>query len=325
MGTRDQTFYTITPGSAVADQLQDILARKRSESRQSMLDQIAEQERAKNDQYRQAQLAGLEEQRLGQAQLRQAQTGQIDAEAARKAQHDEAIKNFVNPANPDFAKLDPAVQAQMRFAVATGNPQVEDQVLANMGQKPNPADQSVPVFVNGKATGEWAPPNALHMTVPQEPQDHGTVYGQATGPDGKPIPGQFLVMRNGKLQMQGVQGATGVHREGTANPAKSTMKQMTSQDRANLSKLRGKASSSGLFGLGGASSTDKAALKQFVDSYISTDQSLSQDVKDTVYDALQREPGASPEQLIGKFQGQWASPAEEAQFANTVRMFFQGQ
>lgn len=65
-----QDFYTMTPGSAVADTLQDILARRKAEARQAMLDKLNEQNMQHNWSNQDAQLAlqNKQEGRLGENQ-----------------------------------------------------------------------------------------------------------------------------------------------------------------------------------------------------------------------------------------------------------------
>lgn len=63
-----QDINTMTPGSAVADSLEDILTRKRNESRQAMLDSVTRQSAQARANYENAAAASLTEQREAHAQ-----------------------------------------------------------------------------------------------------------------------------------------------------------------------------------------------------------------------------------------------------------------
>ena len=149
-----------TPGDAVAGQLQDILARKRAVARQSMLDQIQQQNMQSEMQYRAEQAASNKEQREAHAQDYLAQQRVRDAQTARENQEDIDYANFMK--SPEFAKLDPRIQAGFNLAQHADRTQ-RRQLISDL--KPPTSDATVPGLIYDEDTKSLKP---------------------AVGPDGKP-------------------------------------------------------------------------------------------------------------------------------------------
>lgn len=94
----NNSYLTMTPGSAVAGQLQDILTRKRLEARQAMLDELNRKNIESEMRYREENAKGLAEQRAGLAQTRR----------------DQAEKMFLDKLGDNPKNLDPATAAQLQ-------------------------------------------------------------------------------------------------------------------------------------------------------------------------------------------------------------------
>lgn len=87
-----QDFNTMTPGSAVADQLQDILTKKRNDARQAMIDEINRKNMESEMSYRAEQAASSKEQREAHAQEYQAAAQARAAALADQAKRADNMK-----------------------------------------------------------------------------------------------------------------------------------------------------------------------------------------------------------------------------------------
>lgn len=99
----NNSYLTMTPGSAVAGQLQDILTRKRLQARQNMLDDLNRRNTESEMKYREENAAGLREQREGMA-------------AQRKATAD---KMFLDRLGDNPMEVDPATAAKLQEIAPT--------------------------------------------------------------------------------------------------------------------------------------------------------------------------------------------------------------
>lgn len=110
----------MTPGSAVADQLQNILARKRADARQQMLDQLNVMSTQKQWEDRDEQLASLREQREAVAEQRKQNAARIQAEMDSKARNREmwaqAFPILAQNATPEQAAFLQAVDPESDLA-----------------------------------------------------------------------------------------------------------------------------------------------------------------------------------------------------------------
>lgn len=131
-------FDDTTPGSAVANQLQQILLQKRNQQRQDMMDQLNAQNVQSQMQYRQDQAETNKSYRDAWARQRDALAAEEQDKANRRTQ---TLANFDNyMQSPAFSQLDPSIQQQFRAARISGDPQELTKVIGNMGamNKPNP-------------------------------------------------------------------------------------------------------------------------------------------------------------------------------------------
>jgi hypothetical protein len=189
-----QDFNTMTPGSAVADTLQEILARKRAEARQAMLDDITQKESVANMEYRRENMLGLKEQREATSEQRQALGAKTRFDQQQRVEQDAARKNFL--ASPDFAQLDPKYQTAIRFAIQSGNNTGVDDIIKQMVTP----EHKGKLIQHDEATGAFTLPDKSPFTgelgqydkvvtrnrPPQGPRDFAPVPFAGTGEDGKP-------------------------------------------------------------------------------------------------------------------------------------------
>lgn len=210
--------YTMTPGSAVADQLQQILTRKREEARTNLLERLNVANVGSEMQYRAEQAASAKEQRQAHARDYEAQAAQRKAESEERALVSKRFSDLQQrlAVEPDYlSKMDPTVRFMtLRSVFPKG-----EQVPANLSEQMAPlmtyheqTDKYTPaVGPDGKPImGKPGERPMIQTRPPIGPQDHGSFIGPAIGPDGKPVPGKFVVMQNGKMNIVDQPGIAGV-------------------------------------------------------------------------------------------------------------------
>jgi hypothetical protein len=127
---------TMTPGSAVADSLEDILTRKRNEARQAMLDSITRQSAQARANYENSSAASLAEQRAAQAQFRQS----------------EANKNRMAAMGPNPSSVDKATYdwgskvSPSSFSMTPGGPTLASTQISDAGTQQVPSTNSPATF-----------------------------------------------------------------------------------------------------------------------------------------------------------------------------------
>jgi hypothetical protein len=163
----NDSFYTMTPGSAVADQLQDILTRKATEKRQAMLDDLNRRNIESEMSTREDNAATNSAYRQGLTEQHEARIGQINATTAENARRQAALKNFKIP---DDVPL--AVKAQLQLSQQTGDWEGLKEALRTLGQQPkSDTHQGGSIWTMGPNgpynTGEWMNPgDQFHAPLP---------------------------------------------------------------------------------------------------------------------------------------------------------------
>ena len=118
------SIYDTTPGSAVTGALQEILARRRVEARQAMLDKIAADERERDEAYRQSQMK-LQQDQFGLAKTQEARVAAGD-EISRNLQQEQLNQARLEPfaRGADLSTVtDPAIKELMlKRGVDTAQP-----------------------------------------------------------------------------------------------------------------------------------------------------------------------------------------------------------
>lgn len=181
----NQDIYSMTPGSAVADSLQEILMRKKLEARQAMLDSLNEENVHSEIQSRADQADTNRMYRTAYTDQRNANIGKIQREADDEKRAREGMHNFVT--GPSFAGLDDKLKPQFQLADQTGDTALFKTLLTNMGK----GKEGGPILINGPhgltETSYWnnAGPQVVNQNYP--PVQPADTYGEtiiATGPDG---------------------------------------------------------------------------------------------------------------------------------------------
>lgn len=264
----NQDIYTMTPGSAVADKLQEILTSRRLEARQAMLDQLNTRNVESQMEERKASMDSLAEQRAATAEWRKAQAQGVTDKQGEVQRRRQGISAFM--ASPEFSQLDPSIRQQMSLANTTGDDDLLRTIITNMGHKPGPEGGEVyTISPTGEMvdTGGWDPRGPQYHqlpNIPREPapvREHKQDVGPELDPTGKPTGNRVVFDPNSGSY------STSPARAG-AKGGQTPHDVLSSSDRNAYARARGKATDipgSGPFNFfGGKTATpqDKAAFDQ---------------------------------------------------------------
>ena len=310
----------MTPGSAVADQLQEILARRRADARQQLLDQIGAAQAASEMDYRAKSAASLEESRQASAEQRRAQAAKTTADANELARRQKAMNDFQIPADADED-----IETQFNTAKQLGDWDLFKTVLTNMGnmaKKRSGGDMFI-VHPGGRLedTGIWNDNGPVFHQLPQpnasgtpqmkpagRTEDGSLVFtSNRMGPDGMPV----LIDQWGSPYTGKVLPLTG----GSKQPGRN----VTPAEAAKLAILRGKAMKQGTFFGGGPKDEDVQAYNQMLETIISN-YPTTPDVRDTVRDVEDKEPGTPLPELLERMRSAFSDPQEFEQFSDLMHV-----
>lgn len=174
--------YDTTPGSAVADTLQNILARKRAESRQQLMDQIQMANMGSEMNYRSAQAEGLKDYHEARADELKA----LAQKRSEEATHRQKVMDFLDNMLTNLPKdADPNVVKQLQLARATGDTTSINDIIKNL--KPTKAqggfiwtmDKNGNPYNTGKQMGAG---DTFHyepkIQFPPQPHQPSLVFGK---------------------------------------------------------------------------------------------------------------------------------------------------
>lgn len=196
----NQDIYSMTPGSAVADSLQEILMRKKLEARQAMLDSLNEENVRSEMQERTDRADTNKMYRTAYSDQRNANIEKMQREKEDNERIRAGFHKLVS--DPSFAQMDPSQQAQFRLADETGDTALARTLMTNMGK----VKEGGPILINGPKglteTSYWNNngPQVVNQNYP--PVQPADTYGEtiiATGPDGLNH-GFTYNRRNAKMQ-----------------------------------------------------------------------------------------------------------------------------
>lgn len=328
-----------TPGSAVANTLQDIITAREIQKQQAEKDALERAKFSADTQYNTERLAGLAEQRQAVAEMRKATAADLAQKTADRTADQERMNAFME--SPEFYQLPDNVQQQLGIAHTTGDKELFRTVLANMG-KPNPADEMTPGYYLDEPTGTMKP--MLDPTTkqpikmkkgerpltrsypPNAPVDAGQVIDKPViGPDGNPDPTKMLVNKRGTLVIQDVPqgykigGIGDVKHNPNATGDKGKYLNINSQDVQTLGKAIAKATApGGMFG-GSAKQQDVAAYYQVLAGILGK-SSADPSVKMTVRQIQQNEPNTPINDIITRYQAQYGNDPTFGQFVDLLHI-----
>lgn len=302
----------MTPGSAVADQLQTLLANKRAERQQRLVDSL----NVVNSQ------SNLEDHALqvkSQADERAAKVADLQAREADRNKLIQGLSAF------DPSKLDPEDQQMFKLVQSTGNPDLLKTLITgsmNRERKPQGGDVlTVDKDGNVVDSGVYADYGQHVQQLPQPPQANAAnvqqIYKRFV-PDPN-HPGQKVEETHWLFPGQKPSAATLIDGDMyKGNPPQTKAEAgPTAADRANIAKLKKTAvDKPGFFGFGGSKAKpgDVAAFNQAVDTYIGK-YPTSQDVRDTVRDVINHEDPSTPvADIVAAHKDAFQTPAELDQF-----------
>lgn len=309
-----QDYTQMTPGFAVANQLQEILANRRADARQAMMDQLTQQQVNSRMDYDRENIESLRESRAASAEQRRSQADERDARVHNESERRAAVDAFRK--SPAFGQLPP--QYQTMFDISGG----DENMLRVLAQhyltpnKPEPGGEVYQVTPKGiEDTGRWSEKGEQFIHLPQEatqpkgpeptlyqfdvpdPNDPTKTITEShwLHPGEQPSPGTLL---NGKL------------RKGNL-PTPPRQASVTTGDDKELARLRGLAATGGF----GPSDKNVANYYSFLQTYINK-FAASQDVKDAVREIEQKHPNSSLSEIFGAVS--FDNPADKAVFANLM-------
>jgi hypothetical protein len=330
-------LYSMTPGSEVADQLQNILARKRNEARQSMLDDLSRRQAESQMNYQQENIESLKSQRTSEAALRDQQVK--DAAAKTKAAQDRmaAIKAI------DVTKLPAELQAVWPVISASEDPSV----ISNALGKYMTPDKVGKAYMLDEATKKYYTPNGQQYTgdinsydkvtpIPRPPVGPASLNTpqlfQVPDPE---HPGQFIShwLRPGEQPNEHNRVNTTLRKGNEPPPVKPV--QLSPSDLQNLAKARELATDipgNSFLGIHYGGSTADAAAKARYDTMLSgmlakyqsspevlhmiqseaAKSGVSPDVSDTLTAVMQEDPSVSNDEILANTS--FDTPAEMENF-----------